>query len=151
LYIDYPREFVDSEGNSYHAGGPTEGYWHNDYPPELQGSLIFLEADERKRIEDLREAYKREYIREYQRLKEEYRKEYIQDHYSLVPSYDWAPGTSIGVGILTVNIACAIILVHYLRLHKENMVPWITGMILCTPVLTLIMYLLTWPSERVSK
>lgn len=55
---------------------------------------------------------------------------------------------SITVSIILFNLASADILRHYVKHHERNVVSWTTAIILFSPILIGILYLLTWPKDR---
>ena len=60
----------------------------------------------------------------------------------------WAAGLSVFVTILGFNLATTDVLRHYVRQHKRNVVSWTTSSLVFTPILTTIVYLLTWPKNK---
>jgi hypothetical protein len=60
----------------------------------------------------------------------------------------WAFELSFFVRVTGFNIACADILRHYIKQHKRDVTAWTTAIIIFTPVLTGIVYLLTWPGNQ---
>ena len=60
----------------------------------------------------------------------------------------WAAGLSIFVTIIGFNLATADILRHYIRQHGRNVISWTTAIIVFTPILAGIVYLLTWPKNQ---
>jgi len=60
------------------------------------------------------------------------------------PSY-WVVVSSIVVFVVGFNIAGADIVYHHARRHKRKALAWATAFILFSPLLTGIVYFLTWP------
>ena len=60
----------------------------------------------------------------------------------------WAAGLSIFTTILGFNLATTEVLIHYVRQHERNVVSWTTASLVFTPILSSVVYLLTWPKAR---
>ena len=60
----------------------------------------------------------------------------------------WAPGLSLFVTIVIFNLLSADILRRYIKHHGRNVVSWITAIIVFSPFLAGIAYLLTWPNGQ---
>jgi len=67
--------------------------------------------------------------------------------YRYVP-ITWAPAVTIFVFVLGFNIVAADIVKPYIKRQGENVVMWVTAIIVFTPLLAGIAYLLTWPKDR---
>ena len=61
---------------------------------------------------------------------------------------EWGIVVSVIVGIYLFNIASADILRHYVKQHGRNVIAWVTSIIVFTPILSGIVYLLTWPKNQ---
>jgi len=68
--------------------------------------------------------------------------------YSHVHPFEWLITLSIAVSVILFNLASADILRHYVKHHERNVVSWTTAIILFSPFLIGILYLLTWPKDK---
>lgn len=62
--------------------------------------------------------------------------------------WHWASILSLIIAIIGFNIASADILKHLINKHGRNVIAWTTSIIVFTPFLATIAYLLTWPKNH---
>jgi hypothetical protein len=67
---------------------------------------------------------------------------------SMWTSYDWLPKVAIAVTVLLFNLGSADILRYYIKQHGRNVISWTTAIIVFTPIITGIAYLITWPKNQ---
>jgi hypothetical protein len=73
----------------------------------------------------------------------------IFDPFYNTHEFTWAPLTSITVAVvLAINLVSANVLKPYLERQGRNVVAWTTAIVVFTPILAGIVYLLTWPKDK---
>ena len=69
-------------------------------------------------------------------------------YYTIDQPYGWFVALAIVVSVILFNVFSADILRHYIKQHSRNVIAWTTAVIVFTPFLTGIAYLLTWPKDK---